>query len=493
MDEQGWGHERRPSTSTNQVDERARPRRWTGPRRSWQSLVGALAAIIVIIGAIGGFGVYKGHWLSLAGAASARPTATPGRIQSLLSIDTSPSGICPTGLAWSPDALKLAVATDSEQSSCDTSDPGRTQVVTIYDARSGAQLNRFSVFVTLQQLQINASSAYASQPSWSPDGRTIVVPFDLLDATGQHSGLLILPVGRGAPRALIDTADTQLTRPIWNLRSGKLVSTQTEALPPALTYRWSADGGIHPAQGVPVGSGAYTGSPVEKGDGASFSRWRRGVIAPVSREGYLGAPFAWFHEDTDALWSPDGQFVAPNYSLETRLPDPAGTTSAALIPQDSACSDVASNAVTGGASQASLATTYCGQKAIAYPDAAYATVVAKARAGMPTKLDSGSVVTSWPAVEVAWRPDGKVLATMLPADDVAVHHAAARVTLYDTATGAVLTTLALKTTLPSSQTNMPIYLSWAPTGQQLALVNNGDSQVIVWGASSLASLPPIAQ
>lgn len=467
-------------------------RRGQGPRRRWRPLLVALAALLVLAGAIGGQGVYTGHWLSPVGRTSAQRTATPAPILPLLSIDTSTAQICPTGVAWSPDGLTLAVATDGEQSECDTADPGRTQAVILYNARSGAQLKYVDIHETYLQVHVNPSSAFAEQPSWSPDGNRIVVPFLVEGAPPLSVGLLIIPAGSGTPRALLNTTDSELAHPIWNLKTGKLVATQAKALPPALTYRWGADGSIQPEKAIPSGSAtAYTGSPVEQVGGASFSRWQRGVIAPVARMGYVGPPFAWFHIDLGVLWSPDGQYVAPNYSIESRLPEPEGGTPAQLQPQDSACAEFASSGV-GQTLEASMAPTYCGQPTPPYPDAAYAQVVAAARAGAQEKDSSGRTITGWPLVEVAWRPDGKVLATMLPADDFASHPSSVRVTLYDTATGQVLTTLSQAVTLPSSQTNGPYYLSWSPSGQQLALVNNGDSKIIVWGASSLASLPPIA-
>lgn len=101
-----------------------------GPRRQWRPLVVALAALLVIAGAAGSLGVYTGHWLSPA----ARRTATPEPILPLLSIDTSPAQSCPTGVAWSPDGLKIAVAVDDEGSECDTADPGRTRALILYDA-----------------------------------------------------------------------------------------------------------------------------------------------------------------------------------------------------------------------------------------------------------------------------------------------------------------------------------------------------------------------
>lgn len=489
----GWGG----SAGDDWSVERSQLERRQGPRRRWRSLVVVVAALLVIIGGAGGVGISRGHWFLPAGTTSARPTATPGPIQPLLTIDTSASETCPTGIAWSPDALKIAVAADGEQSQCDTADPGRTQAVTLYDTRLGAQLKRVSVYLTLEQLKISANNAYAGQPSWSPDGSTIVLPFALLDTTepAQHSGLLVIPVNSGAPRVLIDTTDTQLVHPIWNLKTGKLVAVQTKALPQALTYSWNADGSIKPAEATPPRSSTdYTGSPVAKAGSTSFSRWRSGTITPVLREGYLGAPFAWFHTDMGALWSPNGQYVAPDYSIETRLPEPVGgaPTPAQLQPQDSVCAELALSRG-GETSDVSLATSYCGQNALPYPDAAYAAVVAQARAGVQVQGDSGHIVTEWIPVEVAWRTDGKVLATMLPADDFAAHHSSVRVTLYDTATGEVLTTLSQQVTQPGSQTNAPLYLSWSPTGQQLALVNDGDSQIFVWGASSLASLPSTAR
>jgi WD40 repeat protein len=294
-------------------------------------------------------------------------------------------------------------------------------------------------------------------------------------------------VGSGAPHALLDTTDTaESASPIWNLKTGKLAAMQTKALPPALTYSWNTDGSIQPGEAIPAGSSTtYIGSPVERPGGASFSRWQRGVIAPALRVDYTNppTPIAWFHVDAGVLWSPDGQYVATNFSIMTRLPEPAGRAPTQFLPQDflSTCGDFTD-----------ASTTYCAQPALPYPDAAYAKVVAAARAGLQEKDSSGRTFTIWSPIEVTWRPDGKVLATMLPADDYAASHSSVRVTLYDTATGQVLTTLSQPVTAPSSQVNGPYYLSWSPTGQQLALVDNGDSRIIVWGASSLASLPPVA-
>jgi WD40 repeat protein len=469
--------------------ESMRPERPPRQQGRGKALLVALA-VVVIAGGIGGFGIYQSHRTAPPRKVSTRQ-ATPAPIQALLSIDASISESCPTGIAWSPDGLTLAVAADGEQTQCDTADPGRTQDVTLYDARTGAQLKRINIFLTLQQLKVNAGSAYAMQPSWSPDGSMIVVPFDLLDTTGQHSGLIVIPTGRDAPRVVIDTADTQLVLAVWNLKTGKLAATQTKALPQALTYTWSADGSIQPGEPVPTRSVTdYTGSPVGQMRGASFSRWRDGWIAPVTRMGYFGAPLAWFHSDVGAFWSPDSQFVAPNYSIATRLPEPAGGWPAELSPQDSACIGLAGGGE-GSTVATSLDTTYCAQPALPYPDAAYAAVVASARAGAQITDGSGRMTTVWNGVEVAWRPDGKVLATMLPADDVTAGSATARVTLYDTASGKVLVTLSQAVMERGSQVNSSFYLSWSPTGQQLALVSNGDSRVIVWGASSLAGLPPV--
>ncbi|MDE3228547.1 MAG: PD40 domain-containing protein [Chloroflexota bacterium] len=459
--------------------------RQQGPRRQWQPLVVALVALLVIAGAVGSMGVYMGHWLSPAHGKLS--TATPNPILPLLSIDTSQAQSCPTGVAWSPNGLELAVAVDGEESDCSASDPGRTRAVILYNARSGAQLKYFDVHEIYKHLNISVDNAFAEQPSWSPDGSMIVLPF-LIEATQPSSvGLLVIPMGSGVPRALLYTTDmAESAHPIWDLKTGKLAALQTKALPPALTYTWGADGSIQPGEAIPPGSStAYTGSPVTVAGGASLSRWQRGVIWPVARPYYSGPPVAWFHLDVGVLWSPDGRYVAPNYSIVTRLPEPGGRAPMQLLPQDFApmCGDFTSVAT---------ANSYCGQASLPYPDVAYARVVAAARAGIQKKDSSGRTATIWNPVEVAWRPDGKVLATMLPVDDFASFPSQVRVTLYDTATGQTLTTLSQSVPLPSSQTNGPFYLSWSPTGRQLALVNNGDSRIIVWGSSSLASLPPIA-
>jgi hypothetical protein len=104
---------------------------------------------------------------------------------------------------------------------------------------------------------------------------------------------------------------------------------------------------------------------------------------------------------------------------------------------------------------------------------------------------SGSY-TVYPQIPVAWRSDGKVLAAILPdaakLSDSFTTLYDTHVTLYDTSTGKVLTKLGAESWQSTSDAIQQI---WSPSGEQLALVDVTESTITIWGASSLASMPPL--
>jgi hypothetical protein len=167
----------------------------------------------------------------------------------------------------------------------------------------------------------------------------------------------------------------------------------------------------------------------------------------------------------------------------------------------------------------------CAQPAIPLPDRAFAAVLAAAQACRPgAPVGSTFLDYKWTSVPVDWRPDGNVLAAILPGDGFDgtkfdLTSSFVRVTLYSTATGQPLTTLvALHPTNSYGLTAS----AWSPNGAQFALIQayndissiptpaltpastpSADSTpvtdssrqfpyltiITIWGASSLAALP----
>lgn len=119
---------------------------------------------------------------------------------------------------------------------------------------------------------------------------------------------------------------------VWDVRAGRLIGVP-QALPPALTYRWTDDG--HLAADTPLpsicGGSEYTGSPTRRPD-AVISRWQPGALSPLpplDAQGALDeehAPAGWFMNAASTLWSPDGRYLA-TLSFKTRLVTPGAAGS----------------------------------------------------------------------------------------------------------------------------------------------------------------------
>jgi WD40 repeat protein len=128
----------------------------------------------------------------------------------------------------------------------------------------------------------------------------------------------------------------------------------------------------------------------------------------------------------------------------------------------------------------------CANPPLALPDRAFEAVYQQARAGNKITIPPNPEFHDYPAVSVAWRPDGKALATLLPPDGFYSGKSSLQVTLYDTATGKVIETLSaprLANVNDNDDSITPTY--WSPAGTQLAFVDTGSTRVTIWGASSL--------
>jgi hypothetical protein len=115
----------------------------------------------------------------------------------------------------------------------------------------------------------------------------------------------------------------------------------------------------------------------------------------------------------------------------------------------------------------------CEKQRMASPDRAFEAVYQQARAEIRLPSHPELAQPKFP-VPVAWRPDGKVLATLLPLDGFQGEGSSLRVTL--------------SASRPANVTDNddsigPTY--WSPAGAQLAIVDAGSNRVTIWGASSL--------
>nr|MBF6592543.1 hypothetical protein [Ktedonobacterales bacterium] len=308
--------------------------------------------------------------------------------------------------------------------------------------------------------------------SWSPEGTLVVLPAIATAATSASSSpiaepaAILLAVNGGRSSVLRATAS--LASPsafLWDVRSGTLVSQLSYPLPLALRYRCTADGGITPEQSLSVTPNASltTGSPVSDPGSGAFSIWQQRTIRTIYADttGQPRDPVDIYAAPVSA-WSPDGRYVAPTLVLG----------SAPLV----GSSPVALAKLTPGSCTVKGLPPCRVGSVLSYPDRAFAQVAARFASATP----SGDGV-----VPVAWTPDGKRLATMLPGDNFSSAGTPVSVTLLDATTGNGFRRFQV---LTRSETGVfPTYtdLFWSPTGRQLAFMDTYTSTITMWGGSSL--------
>ena len=270
-----------------------------------------------------------------------------------------------------------------------------------------------------------------------PDG-IFNVPFEL-----QSYGLLWALDGA---RLLLPRFQISLTTNTVTPRIGQATGYFPErALPAALRYRWSPDGKIVPAEAMPPSSPSVrTGAPKSADDGASFSFWQDGALVaiPPYPRGLYAVKAPTYYVTAFTRWSPDGaSSVIALPVAATPLQAPSGETQqlypadVCLVSNVPPCSPAVAPedvCLVGGAPP-------CSATIAPYPDEALAhvaqTIAQTPVADWENQLDFALL---------AWRPDGGVLATMLPGDGFGIGKASIRVSLLDTATGATRTTLRVR-------------------------------------------------
>jgi hypothetical protein len=426
------------------------------PRRTRSArgpLLGLLAVVVVAAGA----GVYL--WRSHQ---SAKATVT-APIPATLTINLTKSKLyCPQSLTWSPDGLTVAVFAD--RTSC-SNGGGSFPVLALFNARTGALERTYDPYAAL--IAANVQGAYVQDVVWSPDRKSLIFLVgynpNLVNAV-PGSGLLYYPLSGGTPRYVRGPA-VPGGGVIWNVQTGTPVTSfDNPTLPHAPGYSWSSDGHL-------IGDDVPSAAP---GHASIFRAGTLLPIQPVTKASQDGPdssapPLSLLYLSWGTLVSPDGTYVAMNARLGGRLPLSSTPLASTLDPQ--ICGFYAFDYV-------------CDYSRYSTPDAGFAAVVAATAAGYNASGDPSSTVTQWDRAELAYRPDSKVAAAILPGSSQGT--AQKRITLFDTANGAQIGTVSAPTQANSSIENdgIPVFV-WSPTGKQLGYVDFFTSSVTLWGGSSL--------
>jgi hypothetical protein len=253
----------------------------------------------------------------------------------------------------------------------------------------------------------------------------------------------------------------------WDAASGTLASRFAYPLPPAQDYAWTADGHIAPGQPLPS-SGATPAATAAPANDRAIRLWGAGILQTFSPypdpTGTGTAKTVLGYYSVRTVWSPDGRYVALLLALGVVLFPAPADDHAKIAPE--ACS------IEGGGFAP------CASGTVDYPDAAVRTIARTI--GNPSALNRA-------LAPVAWSPDGKLLAAMLPGDGFRLGNpgGAVTVSLLDTTSGAAVKTLSVHTS-STSYASQTLPLMWSPTGRQLALIDTSGSQITLWGAASLA-------
>jgi hypothetical protein len=431
------------------------------PFRRWRL---TLAGILLLCLVIGGFAVYRMR-------SPSAPTLGAARI---LTLDLAATGgFCPSAMAWSPDGARLAVLV--QRKNCVVS-AGAVPIITIapdvvliYDARNGKLLASLDPFQAISATQ----ATLAPLLSWSPDGSLLALPITVFSHTASGSmayqpSVELLPVAGGKGRLLSSTPTTADDAPavIWNVETGTVAQTLNLPLPVAASYRWANDGHIMPVKAQATPSATFSGSPVQQVGSQTFSFWQPGAIVRIRAHTDQGALDMDVYTASAILWSPDGRYVAPYLALGA-VPLTAEDAEKLYGVAPHVCSTVG--------------VAPCAATQPDYPDRAFQHI---AQQGVPATIQGNN------SIPLAWRPDGKVLATVLPCTGCQSGFDAAngrvRLSLLDTSTGATSKTLDAATP-HSTDIAWPLYadLLWSPTGHQLAFEDTMSSQITIWGAGEL--------
>ena len=408
--------------------------------------------------------------LSLAGSIVQPPPPGPPPPPVVL-IAQQGSMACLRDLAWSPDSSRIAMIGYRQGCPGNGYEPG---LLNIYSAVSGRLIRQVQpdgpILQALQQRSAGTAPASGGGPEpmidyssllWSPSLQRLALTFTASALSPSPilpaAGVLLLDQA-GEPER-VQLQSLQFFAPTnyfeWDVQRGVLLpsavlSTQdfsqfSSNLPIALAYRWGSNGALIP-QGLanldtppPAPPSGPIGNP--SGD-ASFTIWQPGTAELVTQNPtnflMVAKPgvFAW--HTFFAAWSPDGRYLLDALHLIGRV-QPAGIAS----PHPQTLADF-------GADQTPL---------LPVRDAAFSQML---------QLLPQSPTTAQQSLQLAWRPDGGVLAAY-----GYLVNLGQTVNLYDCATGGLLASL------PPPRIGGVVSLSWSPDGSRLLWLDGATA--VIWG------------
>ena len=363
--------------------------------------------------------------------------------------------VCLRDAAWSPDSRHIAVLVEAPTCALSTYQPG---VVRLYDVTAQRTSAAFpldaAIFAALgvapPPLPTPTPSAATPTPSpwqtptifhqsvdWSRDGGTLAIAFLAIFSFAPNEvdvpGLVLLSSDGSREHVLLGPENGVPTggQIEWDLSRGTIANVAQPnpissglsgpvTLPAGLGYAWRQDGVLAPLRLAP----AQASNPV--GD-ATFSIWQPGQIdvgaSPVSAT--PASPPTYVFAARFAAWSPDGRYLISDASAAILLEPADQPPPTRQLLETLGIAQIQVDTSVGPCLESLLAT-------------------------VPTSQYQSSV-------DVAWRPDGLVLALSTTGSDL---------TIYECATGRKIASASSK--WPSDDA---IGLSWSPDGAWLLLPN----------------------
>lgn len=478
----GQGDAGAPATTTLPNGHQARQTHRDGVtevarRDLWRRVVLLSLIILVIVGGGSAAYVLLSRQHKTVTAASAIPAA--------LTIDLTAANLyCPRAYAWSHDGRAIAVlAADITCREAAYQSSPQTMKVGLLDARTG-KLTRTLTFMDIFAKH-GLTVRWVDVIAWTPDDSALtlfvqdaVAPAARPDMPMDNEALIVYPLaGTSAGPTLLSAPWPEGASPqggqqlVWNLHTMSVGPTIYENLPPALTYRWTADGRIVADQPLPTDLSAPTGRAAS---GGSFSLWQDGQIVPetLSYGGWNPTsqqPTAQFFTSSPALWSPDGQYVVFGIHL-------GGAVGVAQV-------------MGGPPACASVGQTHgCLPIPMPLPDQAFETVIAAAWQGETrTQSDGTPSPPNWPSVPVQWSPNGAMLLTILPGNEEHDNATGASLTVFSVATGQPVKMFRVGDGQPGATCGMNELVGWSPTGTQLAMGLCGANTLTILSTQGLAA------
>ena len=284
---------------------------------------------------------------------------------------------------------------------------------------------------------VSVSPIYYSHILWSPDGQQLALTFTASTRLYNFGGVLL--IGSNGKQAQVFMQRQDGTNPLygeWNLGPG--VPVRSPPAPAALVYQWGPGGSLIPETVLKDHTVAVAPPPGPVGNpdgGNSFTIWQPGLAIILSQ---AHSPSVYIWKTSVTAWSPDGNYLINGLVLKVIM-----EPSSHPFPDPLILAELHLN----------------GTPLIPVHDTAL------------LRATSGSLA-------IAWRPDGRILATT---------NFTGPVDLYDCATDHKLSTLQV----PANRTPIsgsPALLRWSPDGTHVLLSSAQWGIVNVWGPGQLPQM-----